>query len=376
MLSGYVDGLLAAWREIPASEAEGALTTRRLKVWIDLENSPHVLFFGPVIDQLRQRGHDVVVTARRFCDTLALAHARGLAVRAIGSGHDTGRNQTIKRLLHVVRCTQLARFARAHRFDVAASHASRTQASTAARLGIFSWAAVDYEHSYLWDLRTVRCLMVPGIIPVGAFDRNGIPRAVIQTYDGLKEDVYLHGFQPRTDSRCLLNVSDDEILIVHRPSSDNANYGEDASRVLEHRLLRRLAQQEGVRIIVLPRTAHQRRKWRMLERGNRKLHVHDGPLDGPSLILSADLVVSGGGTMAREAAVLGVPAIVCGTHPLGAVDEFLIRHGQIAPIRTVAEVDRVGPVQRAPRRPPRVNGAPLQQVVDAICATAGNARDE
>ena len=346
------------------------MRNRRLKIWIDLENSPHVLFFAPVIDALRAGGHEVLVTARRFCNTLALARARGIAVLVIGRGHDTGRSVTIKRGLHYLRCLQLWRFAQARRFDVAASHASRTQASTAARLGIPLWAAMDYEHTYLRSLRGVRCFMVPEVMPVGAFDGTGIPRAVIRRYDGIKEDVYLNGFRPTVDPRRRIGVADEEILVTCRPSSDSAHYGSDAGRAVEGHLLERLARQAGVRIVVLPRTVQQQRRWRARANGDGRLQIHAGPVDGPSLIYASDLVVSGGGTMAREAAVLGVPAISCFTGPLGAVDEFLARQQRIRLVRTIEDADRVEPVKRNRRPTPRSNDAPLRQVVETICATA------
>lgn len=346
------------------------MSTRRLSIWIDLENSPHVLFFEPVIDELRRRGHAVVVTARRFCNTVPLARARGISAHAIGRGHDTGRSRAIKRCFHVVRSLQLWRFARAQRFDVAASHGSRTQASAAAKLGIPAWAAMDYEHTYLRDLGGVRCFMVPDIMPVEAFDRAGIPRAVIRRYDGIKEDVYLHGFRPAVDLRRLLRVAEEDLLVVFRPSSENANYGTDSHHAVERHLLRRLAGQERVRMIVLPRTPHQRRRLRAFETGDGKLQISAAALDGPSLIHASDLVVSGGGTMVREAAVLGVPAVSCFTGPLGAVDQFLARQERIRLIRRVEDADRVGTLVRNLTPAPRSNGAPLQQVVEAICTTA------
>lgn len=347
------------------------MSGRRLNIWIDLENSPHVLFFEPVIDELRRRGHEVVVTARRFCNTLPLARARGIPAHAIGRGHDTGRNLAVKRCFHIVRSLQLWRFARARRFDVAASHCSRTQASAAAKLGIPAWAALDYEHVHLHALRGVRCFMVPNIMPVEAFDCAGIPRAVIRRYDGIKEDVYLHGFRPAVDLRRILRVGEEELLVVFRPSSDNAHYGTDDGHAIEHHLLQRLAGQERVRMVVLPRTAHQRRRLRALETGDGKLQVSAAALDGPSLIHASDLVVSGGGTMAREAAVLGVPAVSCFTGPLGAVDQFLAGQQRIRLIRGVEDAERVGTLVRNLTPTPRSNGAPLQQVVEAICTTAG-----
>jgi predicted glycosyltransferase len=342
----------------------------RLKIWIDLENSPHVLFFEPVIDELRRRGHDVVVTGRRFCNTLALAQARGIAVRAIGRGHDTSRNATLKRAFHRLRSFQLWRFARTQRFDVAASHVSRTQAAAAARLGIPVWAALDYEHVHLRHLQAARCFMAPRVLPPDAFDRAGIPRTIIERYDGLKEDVYLHRFRSNGDVRRRLRLGDDEILVVFRPGSNHAHYGDDVGPMVERHLLQRLAAQAGVCTVVLPRTDHQRRRLRALVNGDRRVRIAAEALDGPALIHAADLVVSGGGTMAREASVLGVPAISCFTGRVGAVDQLLADQGKVRLVRSVDDVECLSPVGRAPAHTGRVNGAPLRQVVEAICRTA------
>lgn len=343
----------------------------RLRIWIDLENTPHVLFFEPVIAALRRRGHEVVVSARRFSGTLALARGRGIPVKVIGTGHDGGRSQALKRGLYLLRVRQLTRFARTQRFDVAASHVSRAQATAAGALGIPAWASVDYEHAYLADLRSVRCFMIPEVVPIAALAPSGIPGPVIRQYSGLKEDVYLSAFRPEADVRRALRIADDERLVVFRPSAEHAHYGNDQGRVVDRQVLRHLASQEHVRIIVLPRTPRQRREWRALANGNGHVRIAPGALHGPSLIHAADLVVSGGGTMVREAAVLGVPAISCFTGPLGAVDASLAREQRIRLIRRVEDVAQVGAVVRNRRVRARSNGAPLRQIVDAICATAG-----
>ena len=233
------------------------MTTRRLRIWIDLSNSPHVLFFEPVIDALRRRGHEVVVTARRFCNTLPLARARGLSVRVIGTGNDAGRNHTIKRSMQVFRSWQLRRFARAQRFDVAASHTSRTQVRAAVKLGIPVWAATDYEHADLRGVCAVQCFMIPSVMRRACWRLPAWPRGVIQLYDAVKETVP----EASSERRCptLLAIGDDELLV---PSAlpDNAHYGHNSNRVGRRPLLRRLGAQDRSDIVVLPRTAHQRRR--------------------------------------------------------------------------------------------------------------------
>ena len=137
--------------------------SRRLRIWIDLSNTPHVLFFEPVIRALERRGHSVVLTARRFANTLELVRARGVQAQHIGAGHDASRNELLKQVRHYTRTAQLMAFAR-QRFDVAASHVSYTQAAAARRLGIPTFGAIDYEHRGLAAFRDARCLMVPSVI--------------------------------------------------------------------------------------------------------------------------------------------------------------------------------------------------------------------
>jgi predicted glycosyltransferase len=343
---------------------------RPLTVWIDLENSPHALFFEPVIRKLRGLGHEVVVTAREFCNTVALARARGLPVRVVGRGWDRSRNRWLKRCLNRMRTRQLQQFARGRHVDVAASHTSRTQADAAVALGIPTWTAVDYEHSDLRWFRHVQCLMTPRVLAVECLEKAGIPRRVVRRYDGLKEDVYLAGFRPLGNVRRGLGIPDDGILVTFRPFSESAHYGNDAAYAIERRLVQRLSSQEGVRIVVLPRTDAQRRRLASMTRGNGAVQICQSTLDGPAVMHASDLVVTGGGTMLREAAVLGVPAISYFTGSLGAVDAFLVRSGQLTLVRSTADAEDLPLLGRRHPTRPRANRAPLRQVVHAICETA------
>jgi len=345
------------------------VTPRRLRIWIDIANTPHVLFFEPVIRALEARGHDVTVTSRRFANTQELLAARGVQARPIGAGHDASRSELRKQVRHYSRAAQLVAFAHG-RFDIAVSHLSFTQAAAARRLGIPIFGAMDYEHHDIGVFRYADCLMVPSIIPPGSFERWGIPTRAIRMYDGLKEHVYLADFTPVPDVRERLGVDPRALLVIFRPIARHARYNDDSGEGLQLRLLEVLGGSEGVFVLVLPRTERQRRALEPLARRLPGLRLGRAEMHGPSLLWASDLVVCGGGTMLREAAVLGVPAVSIFHGPLGAVDRWLVDEGRVMLVRGDDDLRRIRLERRAPPPVPAIGDATLRQVVDGICETA------
>jgi predicted glycosyltransferase len=339
-----------------------------MRIWIDLANTPHVLFFEPVIRALERRGHSVAVTARRFANTLPLAQARGLRVQAIGSGHDDDRDERLKRAQHQQRAAELVAFAR-QGFDLAVSHGSYTQASAAREIGLPIFATVDYEHGGLAAFGEARCLMVPSLIPPAALEEFGVPARIVRHYDGLKEHVYLAGFRPIADLRQRLGIAADRRLVLVRPIADHAVYIDDSGDRMQRRLIERLAAEPGVCVLIVPRTARQGGEYQALARRLPAIRVLGEVIEGPSLIWASDLVVCGGGTMLREAAVLGVPAVSMFPGRIGTVDRWLLGEGRVTLVRGDEDVARL----RIERRPPPVHtpvsDLALAQVVQAICDT-------
>ena len=103
-------------------------------IWIDLANSPHVLFFAPIVRELRNRGARVVLTSRDFAQTVQLARLHGLDATPVGS--HGGRGTWAKLRAVVGRAASLAALARGHRPALAASHNSYAQAIAARRIGV------------------------------------------------------------------------------------------------------------------------------------------------------------------------------------------------------------------------------------------------
>jgi hypothetical protein len=298
-----------------------------------------------------------------------LAQARGVRAEAIGAGHDASRDEVRKQAQHRARVAQLVAFGR-QGFDVAVSHVSYTQASAARHLGIPTFATIDYEHRGLCAFRDARCFMTPSAISSAALEAVGVPARVVRHYEGLKEHVYLTGFRPTPDIRERLSVAAAERLVVFRPIADHAVYTDDSGDEIQRRLLERLAAEPGVRVLLLPRTESQRRVFAPLACQWPAVRVCHDVLDGPSLICASDLVVCGGGTMLREAAVLGVPAVSIFPGRLGAIDQGLASAGRVTLVRSVADAARIRVGRRPLHVPGPSSGVALAQIVEGICDAA------
>ena len=301
-----------------------------MRVWIDITNSPHVLVFRPLIALLRQRGAEVEVTSRDYAQTVQLLELQGIHAEILGAHGGRGRLGKAKAM--VSRMRALFAWAQGRRFDVALAHGSHELTLTARRLGIPSATTFDYEFAWLQHqlgCRAATRVVVPEAIPPERLERYGVRPPKLRRYPGLKEEYYLSDFEPDPAALAQFAVDPARTLVVLRTPPDVALYHR-RSNPLFPQVLERIGRDESVDAIVLPRTAEQRDVVRGL--GLPSLQVPEQAVDGQSLVAAADLVVSAGGTMNREAVALGVPVYTTFGGKLGGVDEMLIREGRLIPL--------------------------------------------
>jgi predicted glycosyltransferase len=294
-----------------------------MRVWVDLTNSPHVLVLRPLIELMRADGHEVEVTARDFAQTLELCERFGIEHTAIGR-HRGGRLAG-KALGLASRSLALARWARRRRFDVAIGHGSNDVSVAAALLRVPSATAFDYEWAatqHHVNCRLARVVMVPDAIPPERLDRYGA-RGKVRGYAGLKEEYYLADFEPDQAVLAELGVDRERPLVVVRTPPEVSLYHR-FENPLFRRVLERLAASD-VQRVVLPRTPAQREEIARLG----DFTIPERAIDAQSLVAYADLVISAGGTMNREAVALGTPVFTTFEGRLGAVDEALLREGRL-----------------------------------------------
>ena len=292
--------------------------------------SAHVLVFRPLIQLLRERGDEVEITARHYAQTLELLELHGLEATVVG--RHGGRSRLGKARSLFSRLHALRRWGRARNFDLALAHGSHELTLSARRLGIPSATTHDYEFATLQHhlgMRAATKVVVPDSIPEDRLARFGVRPPKLLRYPGLKEEYYLSDFEPDPGVLERLQVDRARVLVVLRPPPDVSLYHRH-SNPLFPQTLDYLGSLETVHAVVLPRTDPQRAYVRGLALPS--VIVPDGAVDAQSLIAFADVVVSAGGTMNREAAALGVPVYTTYGGRLGGVDEELIREGRLKPL--------------------------------------------
>ncbi|HEX8118700.1 MAG TPA: DUF354 domain-containing protein [Pyrinomonadaceae bacterium] len=316
-------------------------------IWIDLANSPHVPFFRALVEEFGARGHEVLVTAREFAQTVELAEAAGLRPEVLG-GHGGGKLSGKAGNL-VGRAWALARWAKGKGFGLAVGHNSYSQVLAARALGLRAVTLMDYEHQPANHLafRLASRVVVPESFPEEALRRFGAGPRKVRRYRGIKEDVYLADFEPDPwfggllMKRFGIDVSLDTLVVV-RPPAREALYHRFENELFGE-LLTRLLSSPNVKVVLLARTDAQREE--IVSRfGAGNLFAPREALDGANLVAAADLLVSAGGTMNREAAALGVPAATVYAGRWAALDERLVREGRLKRIATREDIKdlRVG----------------------------------
>jgi len=333
------------------------------RVWIDMTNSPHVLVLRPVIDEFRRRGWDVTVTAREFAQTIPLLERFGIEHTVIG--RHRGRNIAAKAWGMAARTSQMIAFGRGKGFHLAMSHASNDLPVASRVLGIPHVTMFDYEFAKLSHSINVRFstkALIPDAISVEALAPYGGNEKNVDRYPGLKEEYYLADFEPDESILGELGLDPAKVLVVLRTPPSMAAYHRMENPVFDD-VMRRIAARDDVQAVVLLRTPDQRAG--VEEIGADNLIIPGKVVDAQSLVHFADLVISGGGTLNREAVALGTPAYTVFHGIMGAVDIDLIAQGRLHRLESADALEFV----KKPAAASRVK-RDVGDLVDRISAVA------
>jgi len=296
-----------------------------------LDNSPHVPLFRPVIKELNKRGIKTIVTARDYAQTIKLLELWGIEHVTIGKH---GGKRKVGKILNLFsRAWQLIRFIHDKNVDLALSHGSRTQLLAARILGIPSILMLDYEYTerFLFNLLATK-LLIPAYIPDARLRENNFSLRKVIRYNGFKEQLYLRSFVPDCTLRKQLAIDEDKILVTLRPSAMLGNYHNILSEKIILQILQNLIDKPEVYILVVSRTKEDNEL--IDSRFPKKIRFLERAVDGLQLIWNSDVFISGGGTMNREAALLGVPTYSVFTGKKPYLDEYLAQQGKLVFIDT------------------------------------------
>ncbi len=308
-----------------------------MNVWIDITNSPHVVIFKPIIEELKKRGHSVTITAREFAQTVPLLEMHKIDYTLIG--HHRGKSFLKKAVGLLSRTKDLIKFAKGKKFDLGLSHGSNDLAVASLFLRIPHITMFDYEYAKIAhhvNLRISKKALFPDLIPVDVLRQYGLKPKRAFPYPGLKEEYYLYGFKPNKNILNDIGVDEKKVIVTFRTPPDVALYHRFENPLFDN-ILNHLSRQSNVCTIILPRTEEQRLRLKNLTLKN--VIVTDKVVDAQSLIYFSDVVISAGGTINREAVILGTPVYTIFAGKMGAIDNHLIKVGKLKKLTCPEEVN-------------------------------------
>lgn len=338
------------------------------RVWIDVDNPPQAQYLTPLAASLRAAGASVSITARDHAPTLRILEQRGEAAEAVSGAF--GRGLLAKATGTLARTARLVHRQRRERPDVVLT-TSRSGVLAARALGRPCFTVLDYEGVELRSFRlSGTTILHPAVVEAERFVARGFPAGRLRAFDGLKEDITFAGLDPAQTAPAVLPAPrrTDLPAVLVRPPSESSHYRVDASLRLIGAMLDRLADRDGVQVVLSPREPAQTalvadRRWRV------EPVVLAEPVPFVPLLRAVDWVVTGGGTMLREAAWMGVPGVTVFQGEQPAVDRWLESIGAVRRVTDESQLDAIpwtaaDDVPAIPRNP---------GVVDELTTTILNA---
>jgi len=334
-------------------------------IWFDLDNSPHVSLFIPVFNELKEKNVPFEITARDFAQTLELLEMHNIPNTQIGAH---GGKSKIKKILNLFeRSSELKKYAKNKDFRLAVSHGSRTQLLAANKLKIKSILMMDYEftESRIFN-RYSTYLLIPKFIPDERLKSVGLNLNKVIRYNGFKEELYLGSFVPDKDFRSFINIDKNNILIVIRPPGMLGNYHDERSEGLLVHAINYFASFNDAVVLISSRSKKDRDfiNSNIGKKGN--LRFLEKAVDGLELVYSADIVLSGGGTMNRESALLGTKTYSIFTARKPYLDEYLESLGRLTFIESKEQIDNIEVVPAGNKNPYQFNKDIVKEVTGII----------
>jgi predicted glycosyltransferase len=310
-----------------------------VRIWLDIENPPQVQYLAPLAEAFRQAGAEVMLTARDYGSTYQLLEGRGVDFQRVGASY--GKAKWRKATGVVGRTVALTRFF-ARRSPDAVVHAGRAAALAAWLLRMPSFGLLDYEYvDVTVDRLTHHWVLHPRVLDASVLIDRGVPAKHLLPFKGLKEDLTFAGVDLAAVGPAELpGLRDGLARVLVRPPAEESHYYRSESGQVARELLRYLSAQDGALVLFSPRYARQRAYLEEVEWRNEPVVVPESTPFLP-LLKAVDAVVASGGTMAREAAYLGIPSYSIFQGAIGGVDRHLASIGRLDLLGSVGDFERI-----------------------------------
>jgi predicted glycosyltransferase len=272
-----------------------------VKIWYDACTGKHIRYGAAIAKRLRKSGHEVIFTTREHPDTVALARIIGENPIVVGKYSPATLFSRLEE--SAARIIQFSKLFRDNPPDIAISHQSVELCRTAFGLGVPIILTADTPHAKAVNKLTIPFadrLVVSEALPK-RFLKKYCPDNIIR-FKGVDEVAWIKDLKPPK------NADREKPLIVVREFETKAAYALEKTADRTSEIARKL---EALGSVLL-----------LKRYGGKEEFV-----DSARIVANADLVVSAGGTIAREAALQGVPSIV--TSELGRtyVNTYLAHKG-------------------------------------------------
>ncbi|MDO9043996.1 MAG: DUF354 domain-containing protein [Methanobacteriaceae archaeon] len=291
-----------------------------MKIWIDLTNAPHVRFFKNIIEYFQDQGDEVIVTGRKFGDIHKLMDLFGFEFISIGK-HGVTLGQKLEE--STLRAHELSKLIIKEKPDVAISKHSIELPRVTFGLNIPSVYVLDNEHALAANKLTLPLcnrIIMPQAIDMWTLLRVGADPNKIISYKGTSEIIHFKNFEYNENifEDLELNLKKEKTILM-RPEPSLASYLDaDCKKSVLSPVVDIL--EEHANILVIPRFKEQEEIFSDYE----NVTIIKPPVDTFSLIKKCDLIIGAGGTMNREAAIVGTPVISCYPGKTLSVDQFYI----------------------------------------------------
>jgi predicted glycosyltransferase len=300
-------------------------------VWIDMINPSDVHFFKPLISDLFE--YNIFSTTRDRAETVELANRYNINNRVIGTDY----NDSFKKVANMIYRTMDLTM-KVSAFDVSLSFengmcvlASKLHMKTSILYCDNDLKFVQKKSS-VQDIETkIKSMASCTIVPSVCYDnfKNSYSEDRLMSFDGYKEDVYIADYKP--DQNFLNELPFDRFMVV-RPEALSSVYVRDTKSIVPE-LITSLVD-NGINVIYLPRDKGDKKY-----ADGKNVFIPKNTPNGLDLCYYADAILTGSGTLAREASCMGTPSVsFFPSEILLSVDQQLADEGKMLHSRDIEEI--------------------------------------